>query len=132
MELRYRQGDYLYHGSPYKFDVVRVRQAVDVMFEEGCQNAVYASESIDMAICFALGVEGSADGERIMMPDDGMKMRFVNCHPRYGKKGYIYVLNKSSFVHVMGTQWVSHEDQEPVDILEISVNDYIDSHCIIE
>ena len=37
-----------------------------------------------------------------------------------------------SFVHAMGSQWVSCKQQKPIDIIEINVDDYIQSHCIIE
>ena len=132
MVEKYRQENYLFHGSPYKIDVLQPRQAHDIGFESGCQEAVYATDNLDMAICFALGVEGDENYERTMLPEHGMKMLFKNCHPRYGQKGYIYVLNKAGFVHAMGSQWVSYGQQNPIDIIEINVDDYIQTHCIIE
>lgn len=59
------------------------------------------------------GVEGGEDSERTMLPEYGMKMLFKNCHPRYGRKGYIYVLNRDEFVHAMGSQWVAYKEQIP-------------------
>lgn len=132
MKLKYKQGNYLYHGSPFKIEALEPRQAHDTEYESGCQEAVYATDSLDMAICFALGVEGSEDSERIMLPEYGKKMLFKNCHPRYGQKGYIYVLNREEFVHAMGSQWVAYKQQIPVDIIEIDVDDYIQDYCIIE
>lgn len=131
MELPYKQDNYLYHGSPFKLETLCPRQAHDTQYESGCQEAVYATDNIDMAICFALGVEGDENSERTMMPEHGMKMVFKKCHPRYGQKGYIYVLNKKEFVHAMGSQWVSYNEQIPVDIIEIDVDDYADEYSIV-
>lgn len=128
---KYRQGGYLFHGSPYRIERLQTRPAHDKAYEVGCQNAVYATDSLDMAICFALGVEGDGDGERIMMPVFGKKMLFKNCHPRYGQKGYIYVLERDEFTHAMGSQWVAYTEQTPVDIIEIEVDDYVKDYCIL-
>ena len=88
--------EYLYHGSPVKVDKLVPNQSYDVGFKEGCQLAVYATSSKNMAICFALGrVDESEDSERIMMPEYGDKMVFKKCHPNYGGKGYVYLLDKS-------------------------------------
>lgn len=43
----------------------------------------------------------------------------------------IYVLNKKEFVHAMGSQWVSYNEQIPVDIIEIDVDDYADEYSIV-
>lgn len=58
-------------------------------------------------------------------------MLFKNCHPGYGQKGYVYVLDKEEFVHAMGSQWVAYNSQIPSDIIEIEVDDYADDYCII-
>ena len=131
MKLQYKEGNYLYHGSPVKTKILYPRQAHDTGYEAGCQKAVYATDSLDMAICFALGVEGDENSERTMLPEYGMKMVFKNCHPRYGKKGYIYILNKDEFIHAMGSQWVAYKMQIPMDVIEINVDDYIEDYCVI-
>ena len=124
---------YLYHGSPYKIDVLKPSQAVDVCYDKGCQFAVYATSNKDMAICFALGcVEENEGAERIMMPEYGNKMVFRNCHPNFGGKGYVYVVDRSQFEYAYGTQWVSFSPVIPEEIIDIDVDDYIETHCIIE
>lgn len=124
--------EYLYHGSPVKVDKLVPNQAFDVGFKEGCQLAVYATSNKNMAICFSLGrVDESEDSERIMMPEYGDKMVFKKCHPNYGGKGYVYLLDKSKFKHAMGSQWVCFEEIIPDDIIEIDVDDYLDL-CIIK
>ena len=124
--------EYLYHGSPLKLDKLIPNQAVDIGFKEGCQYAIYATSNRNMAICFALGcIEENEHAERIMMPEYGDKMLFKNCHPNYGKKGYLYLLDKDKFIHAMGTQWVCYEEIVPEEIIEIMVDDYLNL-CVIE
>lgn len=124
--------EYLYHGSPNKLDKLIPNQAHDVAFQEGCQLAVYATSSMDMAICFAMGCISDGDeAERIMMPEYGNKMVFKNCHPHYGGKGYVYFLDKSKFVHALGSQWVCFSEITPDKVIEINVDDHLDL-CIVE
>ena len=124
--------EFLYHGSPKRLDKLVPNQAYDTGFEEGCQFAVYATSNKTMAICFALGcVEENENAERIMLPEYGDKMVFKNCHPNYGGKGFLYLLDKEKFAHAMGTQWVCYEEIYPDDVIEIFVDDYL-SYCIIE
>lgn len=85
-----------------------------------------------MAICFSLGcIEDDENAERIMLPEYGDKMVFKKCHPNYGEKGYLYLLDKEKFVHALGTQWVCYEEIVPEKIIEIEVDDYLDL-CVIE
>lgn len=125
--------EYLYHGSPKKLDKLIPNQACDMGFKEGCQLAVYATSKKSMAICFAMGCiqNGKKDAERIMLPEYGDKIVFKNCHPNYGAKGYVYKLDKSKFVHAIGTQWVCYDEIIPDEIIEIDVDDYLD-YCIVE
>lgn len=83
--------EYLYHGSPYKYDILIPSQAFDIGFEAGCQLAVYATSNRNMALCFALGcvADSEKEVERTMMPEYGDKMLFKNGHPNYGGKGYL-------------------------------------------
>ena len=124
----------LWHGSPYPLDKLVPNQAHDIGFEEGCQLAVYATSSKEMAICFALGCKENVpgiEGRRTMMPEYGNRMVFEGCHPRYGEKGYLYELDPKGFIHAMGTQWVCHHEVTPVKRIEINVDDYLDL-CIVK
>lgn len=49
----------------------------------------------------------------------------------YGEKGYVYVLEKDKSIYAYGSQWVCYEPVIPKEIIEISVDDYLDTHCII-
>ena len=124
--------EYLFHGSPIKVDKLIPNQAYDIEYKEGCQYAVYATTNKIMVILFSMGcIEEGADTQRVMMPEYGDKMLFKNCHPNYNGKGYLYYLEKSKFVHAMGSQWVCYEEIVPDFIEEINVNDYLE-YCIIE
>ena len=124
--------EYLYHGSPVRVNKLIPNQAYDTGFEEGCQYAVYATPHQNMARCVARGcVEESENAERIMLPEYGDKMVFRNCHPNYGGKGYVYILNKEKFSYAMGSQWVCFEEIVPDEVIEINVDEYLD-YCIIE
>ena len=59
------------------------------------------------------GVEGGEDSERTMLPEYGMKMLFKNCHPRYGRKGYIYVL----IVFVIMTRYLRETTQKKIELV---------------
>ena len=119
--------EYLYHGSSKKIDILIPHQAVDTGFEEGCQNAVYATSNKNMALAFALGAKPNKDGEieRVMLPESGDIMVFEKGTPNYGGKGYLYVLDKSKFKHCLGTQYVCFEEVKPIEIIEINVDDYL-------
>ena len=54
-ELLNRKEKYLFHGSPIKIEALSPMQAYDTGYEAGCQNAVYATDNLDMAICFLWG-----------------------------------------------------------------------------
>ncbi len=71
--------EFLYHGSPDLYDILKPNQAYDIGFAAGCQNAVYATTNKDMAICFAMGTIPDANGEveREMMPEQGNIMIFA-------------------------------------------------------
>ena len=128
----YSNKEYIFHGSPIKVKKLVPNQACDIAFEEGCQLAVYGTTNKKMAILFALGcITESDEAERIMMPEYGDKMLFRKCHPNYGGKGYLYYLDKSKFIHAMGTQWVCYDEIVPERIEEICVNEYL-ADCIIE
>lgn len=122
----------LYHGSQNQYDILIPHQAYDTGFEEGCQNAVYATKNKAMAICFALGAVADENGEieREMMPEYGDKMIFRKGHPNYGGKGYVYVLDSEGFVPTLGTQYVCFSQVKPLEVIEINVDDYLE-YCIV-
>ena len=105
---------------------------IDIYTQSDIHGNLYATTNKIMAILFSMGcIEEGDDVQRVMMPEYGDKMLFKNCHPNYNGKGYLYYLEKSKFVHAMGSQWVCFDEIVPDFIEEIDINDYLD-YCIIE
>lgn len=119
--------EYVYHGSSGLYKVLIPHQAYDTGFEEGCRKAIYATTNQNMALAFALGAIPNRKGEveRIMKPEYGDIVIFEKGTPNYGGKGYLYILDKSKFVHSLGTQWVCFDEVVPIKIVEINVDDYL-------
>lgn len=117
----------VYHGSSKLVSSLIPHQAWDIGFEAGCQNAVYATTNMNMAIAFALGgiPDENNELEREMMPEQGDIMTFKKGTPNYGGVGYVYVLNKADFIYAMGSQWVSDHEVFPIEIIKINVDDYL-------
>ena len=117
---------YVYHGSQYLFDVVRPQQANGANAKES-QNAIYAAETIDAVIPFALPIR--------WYPDDPTGRRAFSCENgkvfiEYGSLdpngvGYIYKLRSDGFEKLDEWQWVSKVDVIPDEVICINVKDYI-------
>ena len=116
---------YVYHGSPYFFDVVRPQQARGANAKES-QNAIYAAETIDEVIPFALPIR--------WYPDDPTDKRAFSCKNgktfiEYGSLdpnsvGYIYKLRADSFEKLDEWQWISKNEVIPDEIICIHIKDY--------
>ena len=117
---------FLYHGSQYLFDVVYPRQAQGVSTHES-QKAIYAAETIDEVIPFALPIR--------WYPDDPTGKRVFSCKNgktliEYGSLdpdgvGYVYKLNADTFEKFDDWQWISRSEAVPVEVICIRVEDYI-------
>ena len=119
---------YVYHGSQYLFDIVRPQQARGANTQES-QKAIYAAETIEEVIPFALPIR--------WFPDDPTGKRIFSCKNgktfiEYGSLdpngvGYIYKLKADTFEKLDEWQWISMSDIVPDEIICIQVKDYIDS-----
>lgn len=119
---------YVYHGSQYLFDIVRPQQARGANAHES-QKAIYAAETIEEVIPFALPIR--------WFPDDPTGKRIFSCKNgktfiEYGSLdpngvGYIYKLKADTFEKLDEWQWISMSDIVPDEIICIQVKDYIDS-----
>ena len=119
---------YVYHGSQYLFDVVRPQQARGANAHES-QKAIYAAETIEEVIPFALPIR--------WFPDDPTGKRIFSCKNgktfiEYGSLdpngvGYIYKLKADTFEKLDEWQWISMSDIVPDEIICIQVKDHIDS-----
>lgn len=116
---------YLYHGSQYLFDTVVPQQASGASAQES-QRAIYAAESIDEVIPFALPIR--------WYPDDPTGKRAFSCdggktYIEYGSLdpdgvGYVYKLPADSFKKIDEWQWISTREVVPEEIIRINVRDY--------
>jgi len=120
---------YLYHGSSVKVEILRPQQGHDWISQAGCENAVYATSNRDVALAFALGAvpDETASVSRVMRAQDTNppKIVYVQGHPDFGGKGYLYMVSSEGFEHLGGETWLCREPVTPVDILEINVDDYL-------
>ena len=116
---------YLYHGSQYLFDVVYPQQAQGANTQES-QKAIYAAETIDEVIPFALPIR--------WYPDDPTGKRSFSCENgktmiEYGSLdpdgvGYVYKLNADTFEKLDDWQWISKTEAVPVEVICIRIKDY--------
>lgn len=117
---------YVYHGSQYKFDVIIPQQA-DGACERESRLAIYAAETMEEAIPFALPIRwypDTPDGKRVFECENG-RVRLVYGSLDPNGIGYIYKIKADTFKKIDQWQWVSEEVCIPVEIVEIQVKDYI-------
>ena len=117
---------YLYHGSQYKFDILKPQQACGACEQESLL-AIYAADSIEKVIPFALPIRWYPDdpsGRRDMECSNGItRIQYGTLNPE--GTGYIYKLKPDMFELIDDWQWVSKEACAPVEVLEIKVKDYL-------
>jgi hypothetical protein len=120
---------YLYHGSSKRLEILSPHQAEDFLNPAGSQYGVWATSNRDVALAFALGAAPDETGgvTRIMQPQDlnPVKMVYVQGHPNFGGKGYLYTVSSNRFEHVAGEVWICREPVIPLETLEIHVDDYL-------
>lgn len=119
--------EYLYHGSQYRFDIVVPHAAAGECKRES-QKAIYAAETVDEAIPFALPIRwypDSPEGKREFTCRDGVtRLQYGSLNP--DGVGYIYKLKSAGFEKIDGWQWISRQEAVPEEIIEIKVRDYMD------
>ena len=119
---------YVYHGSQYLYDIVRPQQARGTNAQES-QKAIYAAETVDEVIPFALPIR--------WYPDDPTGKRAFSCNDgktfiEYGSLdpngvGYVYKLKADTFEKLDEWQWISISDVIPDEIIYIRVKDYMNT-----
>ena len=117
---------YVYHGSQYRFDIVKPQQAHGICDAEA-QLAIYAAATMEEVIPFALPFRWYPDSPegRLAFDSDGIRsyLRYGSIDPE--GKGYIYVLPSESFELVDNWEWISRTEVKPVEVIEIKVKDYL-------
>ena len=127
-----KKPEFLYHGSPYLFDILEPQQARGSNSQES-QKAIYAGTKFEHVIPFALPIR--------WYPDDPSGKRDFSCEiclvpPQsktflhYGSLdpngiGYVYKLKSDSFTKIDNWQWVSEISVVPEEVFTIKVSDYI-------
>ena len=119
---------YVYHGSQYLLDIVRPQQARGANAQES-QKAIYAAETVDEVIPFALPIR--------WYPDDPTGKRDFSCKDgktliEYGSLdpngvGYVYKLRADTFEKLDEWQWISMFEVVPDETICIRVKDYMDT-----
>lgn len=122
-----RRPIYLYHGSQYRFDIV-APQAASGGCERESQKAIYAAETMDAVIPFALPIRWYPDGpegKRDFTCQDGVtQLRYGSLDPN--GVGYVYKLKSEGFEKIDEWQWISRQETVPEEVVEIKVRDYLD------
>ena len=118
----------LYHGSKYFCDIVKPQQAYGTCEAES-KLGIYAVATKDEAIPFALAFRWYPDepGGKLSFNTDGIKsyLQYGSINPN--GKGYIYVLPSDTFELVNEWEWVSSVEVKPIEVIEISVKDYMET-----
>ena len=119
---------YVYHGSQYLLDIIRPQQARGANAQES-QKAIYAAETVDEVIPFALPIR--------WYPDDPTGKRDFSCKDgktliEYGSLdpngvGYVYKLRADTFEKLDEWQWISMFEVVPDEVIRIRVKDYMDT-----
>ncbi len=116
---------YLYHGSPYLFDVVKPQKACGE--NDSCSLfAIYACDVLEWVIPFALPIRWFPDdpsGKRIFMCNEGRTtISYGSLNPN--GIGYVYKMKADSFRKIDNWQWVSEKEVRPDEIIQIKVSDH--------
>ena len=117
----------LYHGSPNRLDRLEPRPARGVGPQHDTLTAVYATDSRNMAIAFAMSGVPDEKGNlswTLEMEGDRPVISYQAGRPRWGQLGFVYSLSPEGFQKVAAHQWVSFSPVTPISCETIKVDDY--------
>lgn len=131
-----KKPEFLYHGSPYLFEVLEPQQARGANSKES-QMAIYAGTKLEFVIPFALPIRWYPDnptGKRDFSCEIGLIPPQSKTFLNYGSLdpngvGYVYKVKSDNFTKIDSWQWVSSVAAVPVEIITIKVSDYI--HTVV-
>ena len=128
-----KEGKYVFHGSPDIIETLERRQAYNRSkktgnMEKDGEPAVFATPYADVAIFRALtdtkGVRGESTSQ---FGIDGDKLHFSATknilEAARTKIGKVYVLDKQKFQDFEGMQCRSSETNEPIEVIEVTIDD---------
>jgi len=117
---------FLYHGSRYKVDVLKPRQAYGSPDERGAEYGIYAYEDKNMVIPFSLTITPFENGSMAIYVDDDTSHVTISAGTLDDDAiGYIYKVPAESFVKLDERQWLSKEDVVPVEMTVVHTRDYM-------
>lgn len=122
--------EFLYHGSPYLFDIVKPCPASGTCEAES-QTASYAARTVREIIPFTLPICSYLDKltekrKRVFSCKDGRTQLIYGSLDPDGV-GYIYKLKADSFCPLDEWQRISIQECVPVNVTKINVADYWDT-----
>ncbi len=121
---------YLYHGSPYRFETLVPQQARGAKDTESLF-ALYAAEKPEWVIPFALPIRWYPDnpqGRRDFsceISGENVKTKLIYGSVDPNGTGYVYKLKADASRRDDSWQWVTERPCVPVAITEIKVRDYL-------
>lgn len=121
--------EFLYHGSQYLFDVLIPQQAQGNIAENGAEYGIYACDNIDAVIPFALPIRWYPDepgGRRDFEVDKNGLVVIKEGQLNPKGYGYVYKISSETFRKIDNWQWVSTQSVIPVEVIKISVSDYME------
>lgn len=126
-----KEGNYLFHGSPFIIDKLEPRQP-NKFNKETRENenhgepCVAATSFSDIAIFRSLINSSNCNGSSSFGLDDN-KTKFAttldNLNQISDKVGYVYVLNKSDFVKFSDMEWRTDKEIIPTQVIEVVKKD---------
>lgn len=128
-----KEGKYVFHGSPDAITILEPRQAFNRSektgnMEKDGEPAVFATPYADVAIFRALinakGVSGESTSQ-FGIDDDELHFSATKnlLEAARGKIGKVYVLDKQKFQDFDGMQCRSSETNEPIEVIEVTIDD---------
>ncbi|MCR4280686.1 MAG: hypothetical protein NUV82_04695 [Candidatus Komeilibacteria bacterium] len=128
-----KEGRYVFHGSPDDIAVLQPRQAYNRsektgIIEKDGDPAVFATPYADIAIFRALintKAVTEASTSQFGMDNDRLFFSATNnlLEAARAKIGKVYVLDRRKFHNFEGMQCRSEEINEPIEVIEVNVDD---------
>ena len=118
LNLHTNKHSYLYHGSQTLVDTIHPSQATGLGFEKEHLFAVYASQSRDFAIPFALPMKPDKNGNclwSLSFSKDKTLVSIQSGQLDFNRVGYLYRVPVDTFEQIDKFQWISYQPVRPID-----------------
>ncbi len=128
-----KSGDYLFHGSGYKVDILQPHQAYNFTQDErkvpDDKPGVHATPNTDIAIFMAIFSEPNMPtGFHTSFGNIGDTIKFsASQHAldqlHAGTTGYVYVVDKKEFTRRSAFEYIAFQSIRPTIIIEVTEED---------